>query len=211
MPEQTVTHIDVEVRPSRGYQTVGYTARITFDMPVSAVEAIAAADDVRAMLAEAANEGIDKLIETKGAEVIATTQTPAPMASGSIEWLEGQKPNNAGPIRYVSSRSITSQQLREEAQKQLASLGLSTDMVDIFDDRVGNYGLESGNSAYSAGKLKVKDGTALAAALQGKKIAGSVDFRADGTISVSLSKDAKAAMQALAVAQSLSQLDATPV
>ena len=133
------------------------------------------------------------------------------MASGNLEWLEGQKPNNAGPIRYVSSRSITSQQMRDVAQSQLASLGLSTDMVDIFDDRVGNYGLESGNASYSAGKLKVKDGTPLAAALQGKKIAGSVDFRPDGTIAVSLSKDAKAAMQALDVAKSLSSLEATPV
>jgi hypothetical protein len=59
--------------------------------------------------------------------------------------------------------------------------------------------------------LKVKDGTPLAAALQGKKIAGSVDFRADGTIAVSLSKVAKAAMQALDVAKSLSALEATPV
>jgi hypothetical protein len=212
MPEQTVTHIDVEVRPSRGYQTVGYTARITFDTPITPVEAIAAAEDVRGQLIEAANEGIDLLIEAKGNEPAPATQAaPAPVASGNLEWLEGQKPNNAGTIRYVSSRSITSQQLRETAQSQLASLGLSTDMVDIFDDRVGNYGLESGNASYSAGKLKVKDGTPLAAALQGKKIAGSVDFRPDGTIAVSLSKDAKAAMQALDVAKSLSSLEATPV
>jgi hypothetical protein len=212
MPEQTVTHIDVEVRPSRGYQTVGYTARITFDTPITPVEAIAAAEDVRGQLIEAANEGIDLLIEAKGTEPAPATQAaPAPVASGNLEWLEGQKPNNAGTIRYVSSRSITSQQLRETAQSQLASLGLSTDMVDIFDDRVGNYGLESGNASYSAGKLKVKDGTPLAAALQGKKIAGSVDFRSDGTITVSLSKDAKAAMQALDVAKSLSSLEATPV
>jgi hypothetical protein len=212
MPEQTVTHIDVEVRPSRGYQTVGYTARITFDTPITPVEAIAAAEDVRGQLIEAANEGIDLLIEAKGNEPAPATQAaPAPVASGNLEWLEGQKPNNAGPIRYVSSRSVTSQQMRDVAQSQLASLGLSTDMVDIFDDRVGNYGLESGNASYSAGKLKVKDGTPLAAALQGKKIAGSVDFRPDGTIAVSLSKDAKAAMQALDVAKSLSSLEATPV
>jgi hypothetical protein len=213
MPNHSVQYLDVEVRPSRGYQTVGYTARVIFDGPVEIVEAIAATDDVRAMLMESANEGIDLLIEAKGNEPApATSQAaPAPVASGNLEWLEGQKPNNAGPIRYVSSRSITSQQMRDVAQSQLASLGLSTDMVDIFDDRVGNYGLESGNASYSAGKLKVKDGTPLAAALQGKKIAGSVDFRPDGTIAVSLSKDAKAAMQALDVAKSLSSLEATPV
>lgn len=217
MPEVTVTHIDIEVRPSRGYQTVGYTARVTFDQPVEAVEAIALSEDVRGLLMEAANEGIDILIQQRDAQPAAATAAPAPspagapVASGGLEWLEGEKPNNAGPIRYVSSKSISSQQLREAAQQQLASLGLSTEMVDIFDDRVGNYGLESGNASYSAGKLKVKDGTPLAAALQGKKIAGSVDFRPDGSIAVSLSKDAKAAMQALDVAKSLSQLEATPV
>jgi hypothetical protein len=213
MSEHEVAHIDIEVRPSRGYQTVGYTARLHFAQPVPLEYAIAAADDARASLVEATEAGIDELIEAKGAETVqpAPAGGPAPQATGSLEWLEGQKPNNAGPIRYVSSRSVSSAALREAAQAQLASLGLSSDMVDIFDDRVGNYGLESGNSSYSAGKLKVKDGTPLAAALQGKKIAGSVDFRADGTIAVSLSKDAKAAMQALDVAKSLSALEATPV
>lgn len=213
MPEQLVKHIDIEVRPSRGYQTVGYTARVVFDEPIPAVQALAEAEETGALLAESAQTAIDNLIatNTQAAPVAAATSTPtspAAPAAGNLEWLEGQKPNNAGTIRYVSSKSISSQQLREAAVAQLPSLGLSTDLVDVFDDRVGNYGLESGNASYSAGKLKVKDGTPLAAALQGKKIAGSVDFRADGSIVVSLSKDAKAAMQALDVAKSLA---ATPV
>ena len=215
MPEQLVKHIDIEVRPSRGYQTVGYTARVVFDDPIPAVQAIAEAEETGALLAESAQAAIDQLIETnastKTAPAAAAPSSLAAVAApaaGNLEWLEGEKPNNAGTIRYVSSRSISSQQLREAAVAQLSSLGLSTEMVDVFDDRVGNYGLESGNASYSAGKLKVKDGTPLAAALQGKKIAGSVDFRADGSIVVSLSKDAKAAMQALDVAKSLA---ATPV
>lgn len=215
MPEQLVKHIDIEVRPSRGYQTVGYTARVVFDDPIPAVQAIAEAEETGALLVEAAQAAIDQLIETntstKAAPAAAAPSTPAAAAApaaGNLEWLEGEKPNNAGTIRYVSSKSISSQQLREAAVAQLSSLGLSTEMVDVFDDRVGNYGLESGNASYSAGKLKVKDGTPLAAALQGKKIAGSVDFRQDGSIVVSLSKDAKAAMQALDVAKSLA---ATPV
>jgi hypothetical protein len=219
MPEQLVKHIDIEVRPSRGYQTVGYTARVVFDEAISAVQAIAEAEETGALLIESAQSAIDNLIamnapSTKAAPVGAVTSTPAPTAppvAGELIWLEGQKPNNAGSIRYVSSKSVTSQQMREAAVAQLGALGLSSEMVDVFDDRVGNYGLESGNASYSAGKLKVKDGTPLAAALQGKKIAGSVDFRNDGSIVVSLSKDAKAAMQALEVAESLRTLDATPV
>lgn len=214
MPEQLVKHIDIEVRPSRGYQTVGYTARVVFDDPIPAVQAIAEAEETGALLAESAQAAIDQLIgtntSTNAAPVAAATHPPATAAApvvGNLEWLEGEKPNNAGTIRYVSSKSISSQHLREIAVTQLSALGLSTEMVDVFDDRVGNYGLESGNASYSAGKLKVKDGTPLAAALQGKKIAGSVDFRADGSIVVSLSKDARAAMQALDVAKSLA---ATP-
>jgi hypothetical protein len=59
--------------------------------------------------------------------------------------------------------------------------------------------------------LKVKDGTRLAQALQGKSIVGSVDFNNDGSIRVSLSRDAKAALQAIGIADNLKALDATAI
>ena len=211
----SITHIDVEVRPSIGFQTIGYTARIQFDEPVEAVEALDKAGEVRDLLTEQAHKDIEGLVahrqssETEQrAQAPQAPQQPAP--SGDLQWATGTKPNGKGTFRFVSSSSMDYKEFKDAASAQLPGLGLNPDEVDIFDDRTGKYGIESGNEAYSAGKVKVKDGTPLAKAMQGKSIIGSVDFNNDGTVKVSLSRDARSAMQALSIAANLQQLDATP-
>jgi hypothetical protein len=211
----TITHIDVEVRPSIGFQTIGYTARIQFDTPLDAVEALDKASEVRDLLTEQAHKDLEGLVEhRRSSEVEQRAQAPAPAfaaPAGGLDWATGTKPNGRGTFRFVTSQSMGYEEFKSKAAEQLDSIGLSADEVDIFDDRTGKYGLESGNEAYSAGKLKVKDGTRLSSALQGKSIVGSVDFNNDGSIRVSLSRDAKAAMQALSIADSLRTLDAQPI
>jgi hypothetical protein len=210
----SITHIDVEVRPSIGFQTIGYTARIQFDTPLDAVEALDKAGEVRDLLTEQAHRDLEALVaHRQSSEVEAKAQTPAPAyhpAAGGMQWATGTKPNGKGQFRFVTSESMDYKQFKALAAEQLAGLGLNPDEIDIFDDRTGKYGLESGNEAYSPGKLKVKDGAPLAKAMQGKSIVGSVDFNSDGSVKVSLSRDAKAAMQALSIAANLQQLDATP-
>lgn len=212
----SITHIDVEVRPSIGFQTVGYTARIQFDEPVEPVEALDKAAEVRDLLTEQAHKDIERLVEHRQqSEVEAKAQTPAPVytpqTNGALEWATGTKPNGRGTFRFVTTASLGIREFKDAAVAQLAGLGLDPEEVDVFDDRTGKYGIEEGNEAYSAGKLKVKDGTRLANALQGKSIVGSVDFNNDGTIRVSLSRDAKAALQALSIADNLKSLDAQPI
>ena len=215
----SITHIDVEVRPSIGFQTIGYTARIQFDQPVDAVEALDKAAEVRDLLTEQAHRDLDGLVEYRQkSEGEAKAQAPAPAhvpsfvaPSGNLEWATGTKPNGKGQFRFVTTASIGISEFKQAAVAQLAGLGLNPDDIDVYDDRTGRYGLEEGNEGYSAGKLKVKDGTPLAAALQGKSIVGSVDFNNDGSIRVSLSRDAKAALQALSIAANLKTLDATPI
>jgi hypothetical protein len=212
----SITHIDVEVRPSIGFQTIGYTARIQFDEPVDAVEALDKAGEVRDLLTEQAHKDLDGLVEYRQkSEGEAKAQTPAPAytpaPAGGLQWATGTKPNGKGTFRFVTTESLGIAEFKAAAEAQLQGLGLNPDEVDVFDDRTGKYGLESGNEGYSAGKLKVKDGSPLVAALQGKTIIGSVDFNNDGSIRVSLSRDAKAAQQALAIAANLKSLDAQPI
>jgi hypothetical protein len=212
----SITHIDVEVRPSIGFQTIGYTARIQFDTPVDAVEALDKAGEVRDLLTEQAHADLEALVDhRRNSEVESRAQAPtparSPASSGGLEWLTGTKPNGKGTFRYVSTASIGIAEFKASAAEQLEGLGLLADEVDVYDDRTGKYGLEEGNDGYSPGKLKVKDGTRLSSALQGKSIVGSVDFNNDGSIRVSLSRDAKAAMQALSIADSLRTLDAQPI
>jgi hypothetical protein len=84
------------------------------------------------------------------------------------------------------------------------------DSIEVWDDRTGKYGLESGNEGYTAGKVKAKEGTSLHKAMQGKAIIGGIEFNNDGTLRFSLSRDGKAAVQALQIAGNLKALDATP-
>lgn len=205
-----ITHIDVEVRPSIGFQTVGYTARVQFDQPLDAVEALAEVGDVRDLLIEQAHADIDGLVaKRQSSETEQRAQAPAaPAAPAADGWAVANKPGGKGSFRYLTTASVSSDQFREAIKAQLPDLGVSEGDVDIFDDRVGNYGLESGNEGYTAGKLKVKADTNLASAMNGKTIVGGADFAPDGSVRVSLSRDGKAALQALQIA---ANLKATPI
>ena len=88
-----ITHMDVEVRPSIGFQTVGYTARVHFDTPIEAVEAIDKVAEVRDLLTEQAHKDLDVLVkqrqQAEGASAAAAAsaapvpQAGAPAAGGA--------------------------------------------------------------------------------------------------------------------------------
>jgi len=213
-----VTHMDVEVRPSIGFQTVGYTARVVFDEPmgISVVEALAQVADIREMLVEQAHEDINGLVaHRQSSETEQRAQAPQPSVStatpvSSDGWAVANKPQGKGQYRYVTTAHYPTDKFKADAAALVTAAGINVDDVDIWDDRTGKYGLESGNESYTAGKVKAKDGTPLAQAMQGKNIVGGIEFNNDGTIKFSLSRDGKAAVQALAIAGNLKQLDAAP-
>jgi hypothetical protein len=210
-----VTHMDVEVRPSIGFQTVGYTARVVFDEPIDAVQALAEVADVREMLTEQAHKDIDALVAVRqSSETEQRAQSPQPvMASAPVSsdgWAVATKPQGKGQYRYVTTAHYPSDKFKADAAALVAQAGINPEHVDIWDDRTGKYGLESGNESYTAGKVKVKDGTPLAQAMQGKNIVGGIEFNNDGSIKFAMSRDGKSAVQALAIAGNLKQLDATP-
>jgi hypothetical protein len=209
-----ISHIDVEVRPSIGFQTVGITARIAFDAPVDHDEAVKEANTLFERLNLESQAALEVLIGQRRESEGNTTASPvtisqpviSPAPSGGLTWATANKPNGHGQFRYVTTTSISSDEFRDRIREQIPALGISLDDVDIFDDRVGNYGLESGNESYSAGKIKVKDGTKLKSAMNGKAIVGSADFGSNGEVKVVLSKDGKAALQALTIAANIAAI-----
>lgn len=204
-----ITHMDVEVRPSIGFQTVGYTARVQFATPIETVQALAEVASVREQLTEQAHEDLTRLVETRktiedSRPVQHTQATPASAPAVAGGWRTATKPKG-GEFRYIGSDTLSSEQFITMVKAKLPDVGLNPDEVTVFDDRVGNYGIESGNPQYSAGKVKVKDDAPLAQAMQGKKIVASADFNMDGTVNVSLSKDARAALQAIEIAANINR------
>ena len=211
MPQ--VSHIDVEVRPSQGYQTVGFTARLVFAEPVSLEEAKFEADLAYSEMEDLALKKIEFLKgkHTQGelAQAPIATQ-PVAQSNGSMQWAIAYKPNGAGTFEYLPTSVFSTERFVQEAKAQLPELGLPVEDVVVFDDRGGAKGIEAGQNYYCAGKVKAKADSNLARAMQGKSIVGNVDFNRDGTLKVSLSRDGKTALGALSIANQFASMDATP-
>ena len=208
-----VSHIDVEVRPSQGYQTVGFTARLVFSDPVSLEEAKFEADLAYAELEDLALKKIDflKSKHTEGEPARQVVSSANQQQSGPVGgWAVAYKPKGAGTFDYLPTSVFSTERFIEEAKAQLPSLGLPIEEVVVFDDRGGARGIENGEQYYCAGKVKARADSKLARAMDGKSIVGNVDFNKDGTLRVSLSRDGKTALGALSIANQFASMDATP-
>lgn len=214
MPQ--VSHIDVEVRPSQNYQTVGFTARLTFDPAVSFDEAKFEADLAYAELEEIALKRVASLGDLRDSAASSVSPTPTINSNNALNpndvntWPTAFKPNGAGSFKYIPSNVISKKDFIDLATAKAQEMGIPVSEVTVFDDRDGNQGIENGGSQYSAGKIKVKQDSKLAAAMQGKTILASVDFVAGGDVKVALSRDGKAAMGAMQIAGQMANLEATP-
>lgn len=133
----------------------------------------------------------------------APQPAPAPAQPQASTWAQGSKPNNKGTFRYLPSSTVDTDTFKLQAQAAAQQAGVDTSQTVMFDDRLGQYGLESGNTAYSAGKVKANADSQLKQALGERDIVAYVDFADDGTVEVNLSKDGRQAIQALAIAQQL--------
>ena len=214
MPQ--VQHIDVEVRPSQGYQTVGFTARVVFDTPVSLDEAKFEADLTYHELEELA---LNRLTTLKGKHQQGEVAPLAPgypsqpaqqVPAGGLEWNIGLKPNGAGSFRYPSTVSFSKENFIETAKGLLAGLNIPADEVVIFDDRGGPKGIEAGNEYYCAGKVKARQESRLSQAMGDKSIVANIDFNDNGTLKMSLSRDGKVAIQAMQIVGQFAKMDVTP-
>jgi hypothetical protein len=210
MPQ--VSHVDVEVRPSQGYQSVGFTARLVFSEPISLEEAKFEADLAYAEFEDLALRKIEflKTKHTEG-ELARPAASPVQAQSASAgDWKIAYKPKGAGTFEYLPTSVFSSERFIQEAKAQLPSLGIPVEEVVVFDDRGGARGIEAGEQYYCAGKVKARSDSKLGAAMGNKAIVGNVDFNRDGTLKVSLSKDGKAVIAGLQIASQFASMDATP-
>lgn len=212
MPE--ISNIEVEVRPSRNYQTVGMKATVVFNPPVSIDEARFEASVVYSQLEEVALKHIGELAGSQPAAVPAPAAAPAAApvavaAQGGINpndvntWPIAYKPNGAGSFRYIPTSMVSRIDFCNMAEQKLASLGINAADVTVFDDRSGDRGIEAGGHSYCAGKVKAKPDSALMNAMGGKAIVANIDFEAGGDVKVTLSRDGKTALEAMKIASQL--------
>jgi hypothetical protein len=210
MPQ--VSHIDIEVRPSQNYQTVGFTSRLVFDPAVSLEEAMFEADLAYSDLEAVALKRVAQLSELRGDLVPSSPASIAPpvASSNGFAWQIGQKPNSAGTFKYLPTSVVSREEFISKATGCLAELGINPSDVNIYDDRTGDRGLESGGQSYTAGKVKVKPDTTLAEMMQGKTILAGVDFTDNGGVKVVPSREGKTALAAQKIAGQFANLEATP-
>lgn len=205
-----VSHIDVEVRPSQNYQTVGLTARLVFDPPVSFDEAKFEADLAYAELESVALKRVKELGEQRGIPH-PMEQAGAPVAAPSGDnWKQAIKPNGAGTFRFLPTNVVSKADFISMAEKKLPDLGIDPEQVVVFDDRGGERGIETGEKYYCAGKVKARKDSQLESIMDGKNIVANIDFDDDGTLKVSLSRDGKTAVQAMKIAGQMKTMDAVP-
>lgn len=138
----------------------------------------------------------------------APAQAPAPEPGGQqggVPWVHGTKPNGGGAIRYVPSSLFPTESFQQVVGQVLAAQGLNPAGFEVWDNRVGQYGLESGNSAYSVGAVKPASHNPLAQ-MVGQTSGGNpkathyVEFNDDGSLAVKPSKEYEAACAAPAAA-----------
>jgi len=202
-----VQYADIEVKPSRNYQSVSFSFRLVFESPVSLEEAKFESDLAYAELKELADKRLDEL--AGAAQQVQHTAVPNFSSRGDV-WAIANKPNGAGSFRYIPTTLVSRSDFISLVEAKLAALGIDPNEVTIFDDRGGERGIESGGGHYSAGKVKAKPDSKMVQAMGGKAIVANVDFAGENDVKVSLTKDGKTAIGALTIASQFATMGATP-
>lgn len=150
-------------------------------------------------------QSADQLIQSQlGGQEVGSQQP------GQMPWAVGQKPNNRGSFKYLPTSAVSSDDFKQRATRALQGVGVDPAMVVVFDDRTGQYGLEGGNTSYSAGKAKAGNDTQLKQLLGNRDTVAYLDFEQDGSVRAGLTKDAKSALQAIQMQSQLQQPQQAP-
>lgn len=114
------------------------------------------------------------------ATVVAVANGASDLGNG---WLSVPSRFGDGQVRFVSSSVYSSDQLKADVANWITSQGLNASHFDIWDERVGPRGAESGAQIGSVFNIKVKkDSQDLVPSKFHRNAAGRGKFNNDGSI-----------------------------
>ncbi len=152
-----------------GQYKTGTSVTYSFGRPVQLVDTITRHHEMRQVVSELEVENHRQHLARAAAEthavanqVQAPTPTqqavappPAPAAApGEPPWAMGSKPNNGGTLRYIPTAVFPTDSFKAVVNAALEAQGTHPSLYEVWDNRVGQYGLEGGNASYSVGSVK---------------------------------------------------------
>ena len=126
-----------------------------------------------------------------GAPAVVAVANGATQQEG--DWRSVPSRFGDGQVRFVSSLAYPSAQLKEDVYRWIGNQGIDPNYFDVWDERTGPRGAESGNPIGSVFNIKVnKDSQHLVPAEFARNAAGRGKFNNDGSIYPYWSKDFEA-------------------
>lgn len=121
--------------------------------------------------------------------------------TAEVEWTQTAKPNNRGTFRYRPTRNLSTDALKDMIAVAIEATGGDPSLHVIYDERIGDRGLEKGNKRYGFASVKpTEDNPAyefMLSPYKGKmypKESFYVNFESDGTVRVVASEVYKEAI-----------------
>jgi hypothetical protein len=132
---------------------------------------------------------------TAAATVAVANGAPAP-ATGGLQWSSVQSKFGEGELRFVTTSSQSTDELRARTLEQLREKGLNPDALVVWDNRTGPRGLEAGVPAGCVAAVKVaKEAQEFVPAEVQSLAIARVKHNSDGSLYVWLTKEAEAALK----------------
>ena len=127
---------------------------------------------------------------------VAVANGATPVNSGGLQWGTVKSKFGEGELRFVTSASQSSDQLKSLVLAQMQTKGINPEALVVWDNRTGARGLEAGVPAGCVAAVKVSKEAQEFVPLEVQNIAlARVKHNSDGSVYVWLTKEAEAALK----------------
>jgi hypothetical protein len=130
------------------------------------------------------------------AATVAVANGAAVPSTGGLQWASVKAKFGDGELRFVTTASQSTDELRARALDQMKSKGINPEALVVWDNRTGPRGLEAGVPAGCVAAIKVSKEAQefVPIELQGLALA-RVKHNSDGSLYVWFTKEAEAALK----------------
>lgn len=130
------------------------------------------------------------------ATVAVANGAAAPTTTGGLQWSSVKSKFGEGELRFVTTASQSSDELKAMVLSQMQAKGLNPEALVVWDNRTGARGLEAGVPAGCVAAVKVSKDAQDFVPLEVQSIAlARVKHNADGSIYVWLTKEGESALK----------------